>query len=136
MKDPNLDYCPGCGNEVGRAGLCRTCQQKRTMNDWAKQIYAWCERKGWNENLQLGNMVANLHTEISEAWEEYRNGHLVGEVYSSPNGKPEGFGVELADLIIRILHICALYNIDIDDLVAQKMAYNETRPYRHGGKVA
>lgn len=101
-----------------------------------KQIDEWCERKGWNNNLVLGNMVANLHSEISEGWEEIRNGRGITEVYHSDGGKPEGFGVELADLIIRILHITAHFGIDIDKLVNDKMVYNETREYRHGGKTA
>lgn len=107
-----------------------------TMNDWAKYIDDWCTRKGWNENLVLGNMVSNLHSEISEAWEEIRNGRQIGEVYYSEGGKPEGFPIELADLIIRVLHITGHYGLDIDALVAEKMAYNEKRSYRHGGKTA
>ena len=115
------------------------------MNEWGRLIDEWCDRKGWNQNLVMGNMIANLHSEISEAWEEIRNGHSIKEVYFTTsqldiNGdntpKPEGFGIEMADLIIRILHICAHYGLDIDSLVEQKMAYNEKRPYRHGGKLA
>ena len=110
------------------------------MNELAKQIHEWCERKGWNKDLVLGNMVANLHTEISEAWECIRNGHDPQDVWEEwdpvHKGKPEGFGIELADLIIRVLHICAHYDIDIDKLLAWKMMYNETRPYRHGNKTA
>lgn len=46
--------------------------------------------------------------------------------------KPEGFGVELADVIIRILDFCAGYGINIDALVNMKIEYNKTRPFRHG----
>jgi NTP pyrophosphatase (non-canonical NTP hydrolase) len=120
------------------------------MNEWAEKIYEWCEQKGWNKDLVLGNMIANLHTEISEAWEEIRNGHAPQEVYypiipESLTGddtllvqskKPEGFPIEIADLVIRVLHLCKVYGIDIDKMVELKMAYNETRSYRHGGKTA
>lgn len=46
--------------------------------------------------------------------------------------KPEGVPVELADAIVRILDMCAAWGIDIDEVVAHKMAYNERRPYKHG----
>lgn len=105
------------------------------INKLALEIYQWAEEKGWNRNLVLGNMIANLHTEISEAWEEIRNGHTQRELYYV-DGKPEGFGIELADLIIRVLHIAALYDLDMEALIELKMVYNKTRPYRHGGKTA
>jgi NTP pyrophosphatase (non-canonical NTP hydrolase) len=102
------------------------------------EVYGWCERKGWNENLCLGEMIANVHTEVSEAWEEIRNNHLATEVYTEPANptKPLGFPIELADTIIRILHIAAHFGIDIESAIRSKMAYNETRPRRHGGKAA
>ena len=48
--------------------------------------------------------------------------------------KPEGIPSELADIIIRVLDICAYHGIDIAHAISDKMAYNETRPYRHGDK--
>lgn len=48
--------------------------------------------------------------------------------------KPEGIPSELADIIIRVLDICGANRIDIAAAIADKMAYNETREYRHGGK--
>jgi hypothetical protein len=52
-------------------------------------------------------MLALIHAEVSEALGEYRKNRM--ELWwSLPNGdagefKPEGFGVELADAVIRIL---------------------------------
>lgn len=48
--------------------------------------------------------------------------------------KPEGIPTELADIIIRVLDICAYHGIDIEAAIADKARYNEHRPYRHGGK--
>lgn len=46
--------------------------------------------------------------------------------------KPEGVAVELADALIRILDIMHSLDVDIDAIVAEKMAYNATRPVKHG----
>lgn len=50
--------------------------------------------------------------------------------------KPEGFGIELADVIIRVLDLCRAMGIDIQRCYELKTAYNESRPHRHGGKRA
>lgn len=78
-----------------------------------------------------------FHTELSEAYEEYRNGRSLSEVYFNKENpaKPEGIPIELADEVIRILHFCDKYGIDLDAMIEKKMEYNQTRPYRHGGKV-
>ena len=57
------------------------------------------------------------------------------EVYFVEN-KPEGVPIELADLIIRVLDTCEQYGIDIEAAIEMKIKYNETREYRHGGKLA
>lgn len=104
--------------------------------EWAQYINEWCERKGWNQNLVFEKVLMNLHSEITEAWEEIRNNRGIDEVYFSEGGKPEGVPVEIADLLIRLLHIAAWRGWDMQALVAQKMAYNCKRPFRHGGKAA
>lgn len=87
--------------------------------------------------------------EICEAQEELRDGHLVIEIYhknmtslpyaatsslaSFPKDeKPEGFSVEIADAIIRLLDICGKFEIDIEAVIELKLAYNKTRPPKHG----
>lgn len=46
--------------------------------------------------------------------------------------KPEGVAVELADAVIRIADLCGYLGIDLDTVISEKMAYNETRPFKHG----
>ena len=41
---------------------------------------------------------------------------------------------EIADAVIRIFDLAGIYGIDLDWHVRAKMAYNETRPYKHGKK--
>ena len=107
-----------------------------SMNELGLQIYDWAKRKGWwpDEGRTFGDLCTLMHTEISEAYEDYRDGHEITEIWYEKGDKPCGIPTELADLIIRILDTCAHYGIDIDAVVAEKMAYNETRAFRHGGK--
>jgi NTP pyrophosphatase (non-canonical NTP hydrolase) len=106
-----------------------------TIAEWQKEISEWGKRKGWTfETINIPEKLCLMHSEISEALEEYRHGHL-GLYYSeTPEGpKPEGMAVELADAVIRILHFCAHRGINLQHMIEVKMAYNEKRPYRHGG---
>lgn len=51
---------------------------------------------------------------------------------SARSKKPEGVAVELADAVIRIADLCGHLGIDLDAVIAEKMAYNAGRPYKHG----
>lgn len=80
--------------------------------------------------------IALMHSELSEALEEYRNGRAPDEIYFNADkpDKPEGIPVELADCVIRIFNFCGEMGISLGHAVKIKMAYNETRPFKHGGK--
>jgi NTP pyrophosphatase (non-canonical NTP hydrolase) len=89
----------------------------------------------WDPAPDFGTSIALVHTEVTEAFEEWRAGHGFTETYYVGD-KPEGVPIELADILIRVFDLAGRYGIDLDKAVAEKMAYNEGRPYRHGGKRA
>jgi NTP pyrophosphatase (non-canonical NTP hydrolase) len=114
------------------------------LNHLAAEVHATAVEHGWWEGgiqtRSLGDQFANFHCELSEAWEEYRDGHSLTEIRleesSEGNGKPEEFPVELADVLIRVFDTAAAYGIDLDLAFAMKAAYNKTRPFRHNNKLA
>lgn len=122
------------------------------INALIKEAHQTALEKGWWEGERnIGMLIALMHSELSEALEDYRNGRGMTEVYyeckedfcpypnrpcpdECPHGKPCGIPIELADCIIRIFDTCGKYGIDLEKAIEIKMAYNKTRHYRHGGK--
>jgi NTP pyrophosphatase (non-canonical NTP hydrolase) len=82
----------------------------------------------------VGEDIALMHSELSEALEDHRDGLAANEMTYS-GSKPCGIPSEMADVIIRVLHFCGKHHIDIEKAVREKMAYNESRPFKHGGRT-
>lgn len=111
-------------------------QRNRTsLQDLQDEVKAWAKEKGWmDREIPIPEQCALIHSEISEALEEFRDGHSPNEIYYVGQ-KPEGYPVELADAVIRILHYFSLLDLDLEEVIDLKMVYNQNRPYRHGGKI-
>jgi NTP pyrophosphatase (non-canonical NTP hydrolase) len=73
-------------------------------------------------NRNVGEMLALVHSEISEALEGHRKDLMDDKI---PHRKM--FEVELADAIIRILDIATGLGYDIGGAFEEKMAYNAIR---------
>ena len=89
----------------------------------------------WDEERNIGELLALVHSEVSEALEEWRIDEDLA-VIRMEGDKPVGFAVELADTLIRICDLCEAVGVDLNAALKIKMAYNSTRPWRHGGKRA
>lgn len=73
-------------------------------------VHGW-----WDNKRSLGEVLALIHSELSEALEEYRN-NTPALYYKEL--KPEGLAVELADVIIRIYDYFGYINVDAREAFA------------------
>lgn len=104
-----------------------------SINDIIRSAHSNASAKGfWDKPQTFGESIALIHSELSEALEDYRAGETPNELKYESNGKPIGIPSELADVIIRIADLCGYHDIDLEKAVADKMIYNETRPHMHG----
>ncbi len=101
------------------------------FDEVAQEVNKISIEKGWWEGeSNEGELIALMHSELSEALEAIRNGN-------PPDDKiPEFTGVEaeLADVIIRIMDMAAAKGYRVGEAVVAKINYNKNRPYKHGGK--
>lgn len=83
----------------------------------------------------VGELIALFHSELSEAFEDHRNRKDFKEIHFQEDGKPDGFPIELADVVIRIIETCENMRIDLGKAILLKHEFNKNRPFRHGGKT-
>jgi len=72
------------------------------------------------EEINVGEKIALIHSEASEALQAYRDKNMDGK---------DGFQEELADTVIRILHLAGIFNIDLEAEILKKMEFNKTRSW-------
>jgi len=99
-------------------------QKKTQISDLIKDCYCVAKEKGWwDKERSDGEIIALMHSELSEALEAMRN-----------HGSKDAIAEELADCCIRIFDYCGAKDIDLAQALLKKIEYNKTRPYRHGKK--
>jgi len=127
--------------------------QNRTLNELVTDVHQTAVEKGWWDGgdrnpLELHMLMV---TEVAEATECARSDlpTIYAEV-PGPNDlpihttdidriisevlKPEGEAIELADVVIRIMDYFGKKDWDLNEAIEMKIAFNKTRPHRHGGK--
>lgn len=120
----------------------------KSIAQWQEHVYNVAKEKGFHSKdketdySNMGNYLCNLHSEVSELWEAHRENRL--NKLCDKADKMRTLGLlqltaaeeELADIVIRAMDTAQSYGIDLEAAMEAKSAYNETREFRHGNKLA
>jgi len=128
------------------------------LNKLATEIHENTKSKGFfDSEKNIGEMLCLIHSEVSEALEADRKNHYCkisasmlagladkdyGISFNDEKRSSEHFESlvkntfedELADVVIRVLDLCAFKGIDIESHIKAKIRYNSGRQHKHGKK--
>ena len=126
------------------------------LNELSKTIHENAKSKGFfDSEKNIGEMLCLIHSKVSEALEADRKNHYCkiptamlagladkyhGTSFYNDEKSSEHFEKsvkntfedELADVVIRVLDLCAFKGIDIERHIKAKMRYNSGRAHKHG----
>lgn len=115
-----------------------------TIGQLQKDTWRIMEKSGFHDDAptnpkdpmyNLGRLML-IVSELAESAEDIRDGNWTIITHDADGTyHPRGFPIELADAIIRIVHMAEVLGINLEDAVHIKQSYNETRPYKHNRLV-
>jgi NTP pyrophosphatase (non-canonical NTP hydrolase) len=120
------------------------------INILAANIHLINQEKGfWDKKRNVGEMLMLVTSELGEAMEAHRKGKSadwIGYQEAMEGTEPmeqqeafehcikDSFEDEIADAVIRLLDLAAGLNINLEQHIEAKLAYNQTRARFHGKK--
>lgn len=99
------------------------------IESMAQAVHQNAVNKGfWEGPRNDGELIALMHSELSEALEALRHGNPPSDKIPLFSGAEE----ELADCLIRMFDMTAGRGYRLGEAIVAKIAYNAGRAYRHG----
>ena len=95
----------------------------KTLGELQSFVMEQARRKGFGTSpaeVNVGEKIALIHSEISEAYAAYRRNVFDGK---------DGFKEELGDAIQRLLHLCGIFGIDVEEEILKKLVVNRDREW-------
>lgn len=91
------------------------------------------EHGWWDSPRCMPELIALMHSELSEALEAHRTGNPMCD---KDGVNFSGIEEEFCDVMIRIFDAAGKDELDLGNCLIAKHKYNKRREYRHGGKLA
>lgn len=92
------------------------------LKKWGARVANW-RKSGPTKPIEWH--IGHLHEEVSEVFKALRLNPDPSYKWYGEDGKPEGFGPELADCALAVAFLAEATNTNLEAEMAEKMAYNE-----------
>jgi len=94
-----------------------------TINQLRDLVMQQAKEKGFGtkpEEINVAEKIALIHSETSEAFDAYRHKNI---------DEKDGFKEELGDIVQRIIHLCGIFDVDIEKEILKKIEHNKDRDW-------
>jgi NTP pyrophosphatase (non-canonical NTP hydrolase) len=95
-----------------------------TLSELQALVMNIAEEKGFGikpDDINVGEKIALIHSEVSEAYEAYRHKNI---------DEKDGFCEELGDVVQRVLHLAGIFGIDLETEIVKKIERNKGRDWK------